>query len=103
MRQSSVFGLMAAMLVSACSSDPAPNDAAVTDVSAATDRPVATDAPAPTEDLEAFMMREGRFSVIAREDPSRHEALLALARTEVTRRRALYEQLAAMRFPITGG
>jgi pyruvate-ferredoxin/flavodoxin oxidoreductase len=65
--------------------------------------PLHLDAPAPTEDLEAFMMREGRFSVIAREDPSRHEALLALARTEVTRRRALYEQLAAMRFPITGG
>jgi pyruvate-ferredoxin/flavodoxin oxidoreductase len=65
--------------------------------------PLHLDAPAPTEYLEAFMMREGRFSVIAREDPSRHEALLALARTEVTRRRALYEQLAAMRFPITGG
>jgi pyruvate-ferredoxin/flavodoxin oxidoreductase len=65
--------------------------------------PLHLDAPAPTEDLEAFMMREGRFSVIAREDPSRHEALLALAREEVTRRRALYEQLAAMRFPITGG
>jgi pyruvate-ferredoxin/flavodoxin oxidoreductase len=65
--------------------------------------PLHLDAPAPTEDLEAFMMREGRFSVIAREDPSRHEALLALAREEVTRRRALYEQLAAMRFPVTAG
>jgi len=61
--------------------------------------PLHLDAPAPTEDLEAFMMREGRFSVIAREDPARHEMLLARAREEVTRRRALYEQLAAMRFP----
>jgi pyruvate-ferredoxin/flavodoxin oxidoreductase len=65
--------------------------------------PLHLDAPAPTEDLEAFMMREGRFSVIAREDPARHQALLALAREEVTRRRALYEQLAAMRFPVNGG
>ncbi len=61
--------------------------------------PLHLDAAAPTEDLEAFMMREGRFSVIAREDPARHEMLLARAREEVTRRRALYEQLAAMRFP----
>ncbi|MFO0626979.1 MAG: pyruvate:ferredoxin (flavodoxin) oxidoreductase [Polyangiales bacterium] len=65
--------------------------------------PLHLDAPAPTQDLEAFMMREGRFSVIAREDPARHEALLARARVEVARRRVLYEQLAAMRYPVTEG
>jgi hypothetical protein len=40
---------MAVCLASACSSDPAPNDAAVADVPVTTDMPVATDTPVSTD------------------------------------------------------
>ena len=49
MRQTNVFGPMAVCLASACSSDPAPNDAAVADVPVTTDMPVATDTPVSTD------------------------------------------------------
>ena len=61
--------------------------------------PLQLDALPPQGDLERFMMAETRFAVIARQDPSHHAALLARAQREVQRKRALYEHLAALKFP----
>ena len=65
--------------------------------------PLQLDAGASSLDIEDFMHREGRFEVITRQYPEHHKELADKARREVIVRRALYEQVAAMRFPKVEG
>ncbi|MBL8939665.1 MAG: 4Fe-4S binding protein, partial [Archangium sp.] len=58
--------------------------------------PLQLDAPAPKLKARDFMKNEGRFRLVEMKDAKRYEGLLDQADANAARRRALYEQLAAV-------
>ncbi|MFZ5446779.1 MAG: pyruvate:ferredoxin (flavodoxin) oxidoreductase [Myxococcota bacterium] len=58
--------------------------------------PLQLDAPAPKVKPRDFMKNEGRFRMVALRDPKRFDRLVESAEEFATRRRAVYEQLAAV-------
>jgi pyruvate-ferredoxin/flavodoxin oxidoreductase len=56
--------------------------------------PLVLDSPAPKTDVAVLMDNETRFQLTAHQDPARYKALVAQARSQIARRRALYEELA---------
>jgi pyruvate-ferredoxin/flavodoxin oxidoreductase len=61
--------------------------------------PLQLDAPAPKRDVAEYMGNEGRFRMVQLRDPKRYEMLMEAAREHAARRRALYQQLAAIHLP----
>lgn len=59
-------------------------------------QPLVLDSRPPRASLAEWASKEGRFSVLARSQPERAEALMKLAEADAKARRALYEQLAAV-------
>ncbi|MBL8920973.1 MAG: pyruvate:ferredoxin (flavodoxin) oxidoreductase [Myxococcaceae bacterium] len=58
--------------------------------------PLQLDAPAPKLKARDFMKNEGRFRLVEMKDPKRYAGLLDQADANAARRRAVYEQLAAV-------
>ncbi len=63
---------------------------------AAGEPPLQLDSPAPKIRGADYMKNEGRFRMVALRDPKRYEQLVAAAEANALRRRAVYEQLAAI-------
>jgi pyruvate-ferredoxin/flavodoxin oxidoreductase len=68
---------------------------------AAGESPLKLDAGPPRADVATYMAGEGRFRAVAAEDPARFRELLELARRDVARRQALYQELARALVPPT--
>ncbi len=65
-------------------------------------QPLVLDSRPPKGSLAEWAATEGRFSVLARTQPERAAALMELAEADAKARRALYEQLAAVRHEVPG-
>jgi pyruvate-ferredoxin/flavodoxin oxidoreductase len=63
---------------------------------AAGEAPLQLDSPPPKVRGSEFMKNEGRFRMVALKDPKRYEELVAASEANALRRRAVYEQLAAI-------
>ncbi|MFO0606523.1 MAG: pyruvate:ferredoxin (flavodoxin) oxidoreductase [Polyangiales bacterium] len=59
--------------------------------------PLHLDGPPPKARVADYLRNEGRFRMVELADPARYRALVARAEREATTRRAVYEQLAALK------
>ncbi|HEY5632577.1 MAG TPA: pyruvate:ferredoxin (flavodoxin) oxidoreductase [Burkholderiaceae bacterium] len=60
------------------------------------DHPLKLDSRKPTQPLEQFVMKEGRYAMLAQSDPARARMLLKTAQQEADARWQLYEQVAGV-------
>jgi pyruvate-ferredoxin/flavodoxin oxidoreductase len=65
--------------------------------------PLVIDAPAGKASVQEYMRNETRFRMVEKIDPHRFRELAAAARDHAARRVALYQQLAHITLPQTGG
>ncbi len=65
------------------------------------DHPLKLDSRKPTQPLEQFVMKEGRYAMLARSDPARAKMLLATAQRDADARWQLYEQIAGVHRVVT--
>jgi pyruvate-ferredoxin/flavodoxin oxidoreductase len=60
------------------------------------DQPLKLDSRKPTQPLEQFVMKEGRYAMLAQSDPARAKKLLDTAQRDADARWQLYEQIAGV-------
>ncbi len=60
------------------------------------DHPLKLDSRKPTQPLEQFVMKEGRYAMLAQSDPARAKMLLKTAQHDADARWQLYEQVAGV-------
>jgi len=60
------------------------------------DQPLKLDSRKPTKPLEQFMMKEGRYAMLAQSDPARAKQLLKSAQRDADARWQFYEQVAGV-------
>jgi pyruvate-ferredoxin/flavodoxin oxidoreductase len=65
------------------------------------DQPLKLDSRKPTQPLESFVMKEGRYAMLAQADPARAKALLKQAQQDADARWQLYEQIAGVHRVVT--
>jgi len=65
------------------------------------DQPLKLDSRKPTLPLEQFMMKEGRYAMLAQSDPARSKQLLKAAQHDADARWQLYEQVAGVHRVVT--
>jgi pyruvate-ferredoxin/flavodoxin oxidoreductase len=66
------------------------------------DQPLKLDSRKPTQPLEQFTMKEGRFAMLAQADPERAKSLSRRAQADADARWTLYEQIAGVHRTVTG-
>jgi pyruvate-ferredoxin/flavodoxin oxidoreductase len=66
------------------------------------DQPLKLDSRKPTQPLEQFTMKEGRFAMLAQADPERAKSLSRRAQADAVARWTLYEQIAGVHRTVTG-
>ena len=67
------------------------------------DQPLKLDSRKPTLPLEQFMLKEGRYAMLAQSDPARSRHLLKAAQHDADARWQLYEQVAGVHRVVTEG
>ncbi len=67
------------------------------------DQPLKLDSRKPTLPLEQFMLKEGRYAMLAQSDPARSKHLLKAAQHDADARWQLYEQVAGVHRVVTEG
>jgi pyruvate-ferredoxin/flavodoxin oxidoreductase len=65
------------------------------------DQPLKLDSRKPTQPLEQFVMKEGRYAMLAQADPARAKQLLKQAQHDADARWQLYEQVAGVHRVVT--
>jgi len=65
------------------------------------DQPLKLDSRKPTLPLEQFMLKEGRYAMLAQSDPVRSKQLLKAAQHDADARWQLYEQVAGVHRVVT--
>ncbi|MDP1900294.1 MAG: pyruvate:ferredoxin (flavodoxin) oxidoreductase [Rubrivivax sp.] len=65
------------------------------------DQPLKLDSRKPTLPLEQFMMKEGRYAMLAQSDPARSKQLLKASQHDADARWQLYEQIAGVHRVVT--
>jgi pyruvate-ferredoxin/flavodoxin oxidoreductase len=65
------------------------------------DHPLKLDSRKPTQPLEQFTMKEGRFAMLAQADPARAKLLAKKAQADADARWTLYEQIAGVHRTVT--
>jgi pyruvate-ferredoxin/flavodoxin oxidoreductase len=65
------------------------------------DQPLKLDSRKPTLPLEQFMLKEGRYAMLAQSDPARSKQLLKAAQHDADARWQLYEQIAGVHRVVT--
>jgi hypothetical protein len=60
------------------------------------DQPLKLDSRKPTQPLEQFVMKEGRYAMLAQSDPARARQLLKVAQHDADARWQFYEQVAGV-------
>jgi pyruvate-ferredoxin/flavodoxin oxidoreductase len=65
------------------------------------DQPLKLDSRKPTQPLEQFVMKEGRYAMLAQADPARAKLLLKAAQHDADARWQLYEQVAGVHRVVT--
>jgi hypothetical protein len=65
------------------------------------DQPLKLDSRKPTQPLEQFVMKEGRYAMLAQADPARAKLLLKQAQHDADARWQLYEQVAGVHRVVT--
>jgi len=65
------------------------------------DQPLKLDSRKPTQQLEQFVMKEGRYAMLAQADPARAKLLLKQAQHDADARWQLYEQVAGVHRVVT--
>ncbi len=60
------------------------------------DQPLKLDSRKPTQPLEQFLMKEGRYAMLAQSDPARAKQLLKASQQDADARWQLYEQMAGV-------
>ena len=65
------------------------------------DQPLKLDSRKPTQPLEQFTMKEGRFAMLAQADPERAKLLAKRAQSDADARWTLYEQIAGVHRTVT--
>jgi pyruvate-ferredoxin/flavodoxin oxidoreductase len=65
------------------------------------DQPLKLDSRKPTQPLEQFVMKEGRYAMLAASDPARAKQLLKQAQHDADARWQLYEQVAGVHRVVT--
>ncbi len=65
------------------------------------DQPLKLDSRKPTLPLEQFMLKEGRYAMLAQSDPARSKQLLKAAQHDADARWQLYEQVAGVHRVVT--
>jgi pyruvate-ferredoxin/flavodoxin oxidoreductase len=65
------------------------------------DQPLKLDSRKPTLPLEQFMMKEGRYAMLAQSDPARSRQLLKASQQDADARWNLYEQIAGVHRVLT--
>jgi pyruvate-ferredoxin/flavodoxin oxidoreductase len=65
------------------------------------DHPLKLDSRKPTQPLEQFVMKEGRYAMLAQADPARAKMLLTAAQKHADARWQLYEQVAGVHRVVT--
>ena len=65
------------------------------------DQPLKLDSRKPTQSLEQFVMKEGRYAMLAQADPARARQLLKQAQHDADARWQLYEQVAGVHRVVT--
>jgi pyruvate-ferredoxin/flavodoxin oxidoreductase len=65
------------------------------------DQPLKLDSRKPTQPLEQFVMKEGRYAMLAQADPARAKQLLKAAQHDADARWQLYEQVAGVHRVVT--
>jgi pyruvate-ferredoxin/flavodoxin oxidoreductase len=71
-------------------------------LAAESEHPFQLDSRAPTTTFKEFAMKEARFAMLARANPSVAEELISLGQQDITERRRLYEQLAGLERGLPG-
>ncbi len=65
------------------------------------DQPLKLDSRKPTQKLEQFVMKEGRYAMLAQSDPARAKMLMKAAQKDADARWQLYEQIAGVHRVVT--
>jgi len=65
------------------------------------DQPLKLDSRKPTQPLEQFVMKEGRYAMLAQADPARAKMLMKAAQKDADARWQLYEQVAGVHRVVT--
>jgi hypothetical protein len=65
------------------------------------DQPLKLDSRKPTIPLEQFVMKEGRYAMLAQSDPARAKQLLKAAQHDADARWQFYEQVAGVHRVVT--
>jgi pyruvate-ferredoxin/flavodoxin oxidoreductase len=65
------------------------------------DQPLKLDSRKPTQPLETFVMKEGRYAMLAQSDPARAKMLMKQAQHDADARWQLYEQVAGVHRKVT--
>jgi pyruvate-ferredoxin/flavodoxin oxidoreductase len=65
------------------------------------DHPLKLDSRKPTQPLEQFVMKEGRYAMLAQSDPARAKQLMTAAQHDADARWQLYEQVAGVHRVVT--
>jgi hypothetical protein len=65
------------------------------------DQPLKLDSRKPTQPLEQFVMKEGRYAMLAQSDPARAKMLMKAAQKDADARWQLYEQIAGVHRVVT--
>jgi len=65
------------------------------------DQPLKLDSRKPTQSLEQFVMKEGRYAMLAQSDPARSKQLMKAAQHDADARWQLYEQIAGVHRVVT--
>ncbi len=65
------------------------------------DQPLKLDSRKPTQPLEQFAMKEGRYAMLAQSDPARAKMLMKAAQKDADARWQLYEQIAGVHRVVT--
>ncbi len=65
------------------------------------DQPLKLDSRKPTQKLEQFVMKEGRYAMLAQADPARAKMLMKAAQKDADARWQLYEQIAGVHRVVT--
>jgi pyruvate-ferredoxin/flavodoxin oxidoreductase len=65
------------------------------------DQPLKLDSRKPTQPLEQFVMKEGRYAMLAQSDPARSKLLMKAAQHDADARWQLYEQIAGVHRVVT--
>jgi len=65
--------------------------------------PLKLDSPAPKQPVAEFMRNEARFRMVEKIDPQRFKDLAVAAQQAATQRAAIYQQMAQLKVPKSGG